>query len=327
MADSDKYAVYDEQDTTKEPGTFSGTKFHDIMPATGGPGARLAARLCNFPTNHSALRMSHRRWLDDYVQPVLRSLEGPWVDFIGYASQLGPAGNNYFLSSERCRKVKDWVSNYSSRIHWNVQWPKGASESATIASNNDGWWRAVEISIYGFKPPTAMPSTMGGSRDFEIRYVVGGSVSPGDLMDSPLPVPGGHGYVFEITDKKNSEKAYFVHGQMTLPLLTVPVFPFVGGLGANSSLPGPPTPFHTSVPVELHDFEGTATVFQNPGVSSLGGNLTISIESDALARLGAVLRPSSVLTVNTSSGVLNAPSLGAVGLPGTLTMWGAPRPY
>ena len=184
MAESDKYATYDQQDGSwvKEPGTFSGTKFHDIMPATGAAGCRLAARLCNFPTDRSFLRTSHQRWLDDYVQPALRSLEGPWIDLLGYASQLGPSGHNYWLSNERCKKVRQYVSNYSDRIHWNFQRGKGASESATIATNNDGWWRAVEIFIYGFKPPTVTPSTIVGFKDFEIRCLGAGSVSPGDFF-------------------------------------------------------------------------------------------------------------------------------------------------
>lgn len=47
MANADIYGRYDETDTTKEPGTFTGTTFHDIMPNdVGVAGALLTAFVC-----------------------------------------------------------------------------------------------------------------------------------------------------------------------------------------------------------------------------------------------------------------------------------------
>lgn len=333
MADSDKYASYDqpEGDWIKVPGTLSGTKFHDIMPATGGAGCRLAARLCNFPTGWSALKGSHQRWLDDYVEPLISSLEAPWIDLFGYASQLGSPGANYQLSDARCGKVREYVSNYSGRVYWNFLRGKGASESATLDTNNDGWWRAVEVFMYGFKPPTATLATIRGFKDFEIRCLGSVSGSVGDWIPEGgelLPF-GAHGFVFEITafdmaSKKASEKATFMHVSEVVSLPSVPLIPAVP-TGFSSSSGGGPTSFHTSIPVELHDFQGVARIFQNPGVSTFGGNLNLSMESQSLYRRGAIVRP-SMIHIEVSSSYFSGFSLGSAGTPGELKMLGTTKP-
>src|SRR5712692_1248815 len=100
----------------KEPGTFSGTTFADIIPVPDKGAAVLAARLCNFWTDSAVPLQTHRDWLDTHVQPLLRGMPAAWFDLIGYASQLGPAGHNHWLSAERCKKVREWISNYSDRV-------------------------------------------------------------------------------------------------------------------------------------------------------------------------------------------------------------------
>lgn len=334
MANADIYAVYDETDNTKEPGTFTGTKFHDIMPNdVDVPGARLTARLCNFPTNISTLRGSHRNWIRDFVQPVMRSLTEPWIDLTGYASQLRRDGHqnlNFALSNDRCRKVKEEIANYSDRIHWNVQWPKGAAASSVNlqGTQNDGWWRAVVVSVFGYKPAHVTPATMGGYKDFEIRLVFGGNVNvnPTELPLSPLP--DASGYLFEIValkDNKKVEKAYFWHaaGAFTAGVSLMGV---LSPVTASPTRGTGPTPFHTSVPVELHDFEGPARVFSDGQISSVvGGTLRISIESDQLARLRAVIRGGSILAIkNTNDPTVL--SLGTAGFTGPFKIVGTTSP-
>jgi len=103
--------------------------------------------------------------------------------------------------------------------------------------------------------------------------------------------------VFEITAysvAKPVQKAQYLFASGTIPLPSLPWFPGVG-LGGSSSGAGGMSPFHTSLPVELKDFQGTMTIHQRPGISLAGGNLEVDIASDALARLGAVVLPSRML--------------------------------
>jgi hypothetical protein len=330
----DKYEAYDEPDGSwiKEPGSFSGTSFHDIMPVEVPAGAMLAARLCNFPSGKWSLRTSHQNWLNTFVGPALSSLSWPWVDLIGYASQLPDvklAGGNYELSVRRVNSVKSWISNYSSTVHWNLQMGKGSSVSSTFPTNNDGLYRAVEVFVYGYKPPTVTPATVVGFKDFAIRCLGGVTLTPGDLIDSDIPLAvGAQGYVFEITAysvAKPVQKAQYLFASGTIPLPSLPWFPGVG-LGGSSSGAGGMSPFHTSLPVELKDFQGTMTIHQRPGISLAGGNLEVDMASDALARLGAVVLPSRMLWVEASSSWSSPASLGSAGIPGQLKMRGTTKP-
>ena len=331
MANANLYAAYDENDKTKEPGTQTGTKIHDVVPEDGKPGARLTARLCNFPTNVATLRLSHRNWIRDVIRPAIGSLQSPWVDLVGYASQLRRDGRqelNALLSNDRCRRVREEIENYSDRIHWNVQWPKGAAESGQSpdGSQNEGWWRAVTVSVWGYIPPHVTPVTVSGYKDFEIRLIEGGSgnVNPTEMAVSPLPDLAA--YVFEIValkDGKRIEKAKFWHaaGAFTIGISALPLSP-THGTGV--------TTFHTSVAVELHDFEGQARVFSDGQISVLaGGTMRLAFESDNLARRGAVIRGAGVAgnivpveNSNDPTGI----SLGTTGFPGPFKMMGTTIP-
>jgi hypothetical protein len=294
----------------KEPGTFSGTKFDDVMPVPKGT-ALLAARFCNIPTNKAAPLMSHLNWLDAHVQPLVRSLHGPWVDLIGYASRLGQARYNYWLSAQRVQKFREWIDNYAN-IKFNLQSPKGASVSATDPTNNDGWWRSVEVFVYGFKPPTATPMTVVGSTKFKIRCLGTGSAAVSKW--------GVGGTVFEIVDKEASESAIFVHGggSINFSLPNLPDYSFADT--------GPWTDFQTSARAELYDFVGSATIDQDPGfqAGSLSyGSMRFKIDSSRLFTLGARIMPSMILAIETGSGV----SFGmGIGLPGPFRMIGTTHP-
>lgn len=307
----------------KEPGTFSGAHFDDVMPIRNKGGALIAARLCNFQTSHAGLSMKHMDWLDKNVQPLVQKTPGLWIDLIGYASQLpyaanaGPGDNNYALSNRRVESVKKWISEYSEKINFQVQWGKGASESATILTNNDGWWRAVEVYVYGFRP--APPVVVPHSKHWKIRSV--GSASYGA---SEYGVGGSLGGTwFQIVDKERREIADFVQGgvNFTIGIPGFPDFSFTDE--------GPWTDFETSEAVDLSDFQGSAALYQDPGVEvgswSVGGTMRLAIDSDRLLGKGARITPHSILGITSGSGV-SSPGL-SIGIPGPFKMVGTSKPF
>jgi hypothetical protein len=122
----------------------------DVQPITG-TSALAAARLCNFHTGHASLLHSHIAWLDSAVKPLATGLPNPWVDLIGFASRLGNHTFNQKLSFERCEAIRKRVLTYGGSVSFPIEWGKGDSES--VGPLNDGYWRAVEVYVYGFKPP------------------------------------------------------------------------------------------------------------------------------------------------------------------------------
>ena len=124
----------------------------DVQPITGTT-AKVAARLCNFPTGHSEPLPTHVAWLEANVKPALTGVPAPWVDLWGYASHLGQAAKNQRLSWDRCEAVRKVVQGYSSTVTFPQEWGKGDSESGGDARNDDGYWRAVDVYVYSVKPP------------------------------------------------------------------------------------------------------------------------------------------------------------------------------
>ena len=128
----------------------------DVQAITSSP-ARAAARLCNFPTGHSNLLPAHLDWLDKSVAPLLHDLPNPWVDLIGFASHLGDAAFNQRLSFARCEAIRARIEGYGSNVLFPIEWGKGETESTGGANDNSGFWRAVEVYVYGFMPPKPPP--------------------------------------------------------------------------------------------------------------------------------------------------------------------------
>jgi hypothetical protein len=128
----------------------------DVQPITG-TSARVAARLCNFTTGHSTLLPAHVTWLDGQVQPVVASSANPWVDLIGYASRLGSSAANQRYSQERCDAVRARIATYSAKVTFPQDYGVGESESTGDADDNSGYWRAVDVLVYGAKPAVRPP--------------------------------------------------------------------------------------------------------------------------------------------------------------------------
>ena len=127
----------------------------NVLLITGvTPEPKSSARLCNFTTGKSELLPGHKKWLDGTVKPLVQSLQNPWVDLFGYASKLGSAQYNETLSKNRCTAVKDYIRSFNPKTQFPQEYGKGEAESTGDASDNDGYWRAVSLFVYGSKPAT-----------------------------------------------------------------------------------------------------------------------------------------------------------------------------
>jgi outer membrane protein OmpA-like peptidoglycan-associated protein len=124
-----------------------------VLLATDQSHALAAARLCNFPTGHANLLPAHISWLDKTVAPLLRGLPNPWVDLFGYASHLGNHAFNKRLSFDRCEAVHRQINSYGLNVSFPQEFGAGDDQSTGTATDNSGAWRAVEIYVYGARPP------------------------------------------------------------------------------------------------------------------------------------------------------------------------------
>ena len=124
----------------------------DVQRITG-TNAKVAARLCNFPTGTVILLPAHIKYLDQEVAPVIRQMQGAWVDMYGYASKLGKDEKNKLLSDQRINAVKQRISGYAKQVNFQIQEGLGETKSGSNEADNSGYWRAVEVYVYAFKPP------------------------------------------------------------------------------------------------------------------------------------------------------------------------------
>lgn len=274
----------------------------DVQPITG-TNAKVAARLCNFKTGFADLLVSHKTWLDANVLPAVQSIQGPWIDLIGYASRIGNTQANKALSQRRCDTVRSYVATYGSNLNFPTD--VGLGPTGPDANDNDGYYRAVEVYVYGFKPPpqpnvirVPLPKPRAlGTSDFQIRFLFG--VSAGNFGVQ------GDAMFFEIVEGEAKRSARFAYAGAGL---AVPVPKLnEGGLSKAGAFEA----FKTSTPVFLSTFVGEAGAASPPGVtfgsSSVNSKVTLHFMSDNLKRLGAKVshsgEPSNQVTMGTGSGI------------------------
>ena len=279
------------------------TNVPDVMPISGGP-FLIAARLCNFPTGRAVLLPKHSLWLTNDLGGVMNGTTAPWVDVVGYASKLGDPRANLRLSRARCESVKVKVRARNSRATFNIELPKGESESLGGETNNDGYWRAVDVYVYGARPPKPRrsppkPAPDLGSTEFEIRVVGGGSASVLAQADF---------FYFQIVDLSNRLTAFYFYTGGGLGI-SIPKVPGPG----SATKAGKPTRFTTGRPVQLHAFNSRASLFQDPGATagpvSVGGTLRVHFE-EVHDHLGFVGTRPSIIPIEGGAGI-QMPGLGS----------------
>ncbi len=229
---------------------------NDVQAITGTR-ALIGARLSNIPTAKSTL-LRHLT-LDTQAIPLVKTKIAPWIDIIGYASRKGDTAFNKQLSVQRCEAVKSHIRLRLAQAEFNIENAKGEGESLGDEKNDDGYWRAVEVYVFGFQPPNpiAKPApTQPGSREFKIRVVSGGSVSLPDVDG-----PQANSYTFQIVDVVRRAQAIFEYKGAGLAIPTlVPAFFSV-------TTKGPFASFKLSRCETLSSFDGDAQLFGDPGVT------------------------------------------------------------
>jgi hypothetical protein len=266
-----------------------------------GTTAKVAARLCNFATAHADLLPEHVEFLDKEIAPVIRGMQGPWVDLLGYASRRGDAAFNLALSERRINAVKHRISTYAHNVNFQIQKGLGETESGPNESNNDGYWRAVEVYVYGHKPPPPKPPAHASSTSFEIRVVGGVSISLGGQSDN---------FFFQIVDLGQQLTAFYHYTGLAIPI----VIPHIPGPGTMTKS-GPPTRFRTNRSATLDEFNSKAELYQDPGMTlgswSAGGTIRLSI-NHIVDATGMIFTRPGIIPIAGGWGIA-MPSLGSAG--------------
>jgi len=253
----------------------------DVQPVSGGiPGQvpRVAARLCNFKTNGSELWKEHKDWLRDNVIPILRDPQGAWVDLLAYASARGDSGKNNKLSEARRKAVEDFLKSESGNpnLPVNRNHAFGEELSGPDQKNNSGYFRSVDVYVYGGRMPPVVPPVQVGSRRFKMRCL--GSASPGVTVPKTPVGIGGDIVFFEIIDLHLGQRATFVYGGGGFSI-GMPGIPFFVPIATEGTF----TEFTLSRESSLFDFEGPADLLTDAGASvpgaSVGGDICLKFKA------------------------------------------------
>lgn len=284
---------------------------NDVLPISGSPGPippKKAARLCNFVTSSDKLNINHQKWLGQMVNDTIRNLQRAWIVIEGFASKRGDAQYNFQLSLRRCKSVENFInllvqqvdSSLSRKIEYFTDDPKGESESLGDESNNDGYWRAVAVYVYGTKPLLPKPTPPPLTTSFEIRLVGGGSASIIGQADN---------FFFQIVDLVRLRTAFYLYTGGGIGI-SIPKIPGPGSI----SKAGPPTAFSTARSAELYQFNSKASLFQDAGTTfgnlSAGGTLRLSI-TEITDFQGLISTRPGIIPIEGGSG-FQMPGLGSV---------------
>lgn len=133
--------------------------------ALDGTRASVAGRLIDFPTGQATLSPTHQECLRNEFIPIIAERPGCWVDLRGYASKKGQTGKNKILSDNRKTAVKNFLEaelqkqgkTLQGKVNIDDAFGENAVEYVAPESNNDSYWRAVEIVVFGSKPQIVSP--------------------------------------------------------------------------------------------------------------------------------------------------------------------------
>ncbi len=131
-----------------------------------------SARLCNFRTGSSDLRLAHREWLTRSIVPILRRNGSYLVEIGGLASRLGSASSNDRLGQSRADSIKGFLEQQvQMSLPYVLTASYGESVSGGGVRDNDGYYRAALIKLHkdvevlpdpppAVKRPTTMPKAV-----------------------------------------------------------------------------------------------------------------------------------------------------------------------
>jgi hypothetical protein len=306
----------------------------NILPAFKGGEHLAAARLVNFPTGYSTLLHDHEDWLNANVEPHFTKPEGAWVDLIAYASRRGNSAFNLTLSKSRMESVKNKLLEKAggADVEFNRRVWEGDTEDKTVFTDNWGYWRAVEVYVYGGSKPAIppkiepIPPPSGGfptsshwkARIHSIFSFSWNIAGPKFKGWSPPAGIGGDIVFFEIVDLDNKRESFFSYTGGGAGMGT-PSPPGIWAFIPSTSLAGagPFKEFETSAPVSVEDFDGAAALKITRGASwfgnTVGGSVELKIMSSGFRDRGAYVTSGGSIAMTTDSGLGLGLGSGSVG--------------
>ncbi len=133
--------------------------------ALDGTRASIAGRLIDIPTGVAEITRNQKDCLRDEFIPIIAERPNFWVDLRGYASKKGQTNKNQKLSDARKQSVINYLDEELRKIgktihgHVNIDQAFGENAIEYVApeSNNDAYWRAVEVVVFGSRPAYVEP--------------------------------------------------------------------------------------------------------------------------------------------------------------------------
>lgn len=225
-------------------------------------GGVASARLCNFMTGRSELQLGHKFYLAGEFKNAIQKHNAPWVRLVGFASRKGSSAKNLKLSKERMEAVGLYIAELGLTVQFDKVAYVGSDQSGEDAANNDGYYRAVEVYVYGTKPPplpVEPAEVVDKQNKWALRFVGGGSLNIG-----PIQIDG---FGFEVGNFARRAAAKFIYGgigvglSLPIPMGKLPDIP--GG----ASTVGKWAKFTTNRTTALSSFATGGSIVAEAGVT------------------------------------------------------------
>ncbi len=198
--------------------------------ALDGTRASVAGRLIDFPTGKSSLSITQQECLRDEFIPKIAERPNFWVDLRGYASKKGQTKKNKELSDERKAAVKNFIEaelqkqgkTLNGKVNIDDAYGENAVEYVAPESNNDSYWRAVEIVVFGSRPAIVSPPKIKvPPAPPLLKRPTGWTVSGGAGGSVSILVVSATGGSFFFTNQATGEKwrGIYVGGGVGLSVL------------------------------------------------------------------------------------------------------------
>lgn len=133
--------------------------------ASDGTRASVAGRLVDFPTGQATLSITQQECLRDEFIPIIAERPNFWIDLRGYASKKGQTNKNKELSDSRKTAVKNFLEaelrkqgkTIAGKVNIDDAYGENASGYVAPESDNDSFWRAAEVVVFGSRPAIVSP--------------------------------------------------------------------------------------------------------------------------------------------------------------------------
>ncbi len=227
----------------------------DVQRITDTP-ARAAARLCNFATSQSELSPGHQLYLMTEFKTAMQTFKSPWVEIVGYASRRGTSAGNLRLSRQRMQAVGLFIANMGVSCEFVKAIGRGSEESGEDSNDNSGYYRAVEVYVYGTKPaprPEPPAEVKPEENVYALRVIQSQSIGVGPVQTEVI--------AFEIGNVARKIASKFVYGAVGVTAQ----IPFAPPVGAGQV--GPWSFFLTDRSTPLTTFQAFANITTEPGAT------------------------------------------------------------